>query len=288
VLRIVTGDGNGTSGSLSASGENNRNNGKVKVKRSHNTSGVTTIVWRGALAQKSTGDRTQIFLENRASNAPANSHHRFSFFHFTGNEGAQGSPCPSADCGKIGLIHDTTGGQSTLIHGLGVVPVKSFFTIRAICNPSGAYEVWVNENTEDVRHATGTGLDPRTASQGYQASFGPYNAGDETHWIDYVQVLEGAVPPPAFDPCSLRNPVFDQTGPTAGAADGKVDQQDLAIFESCYTGPSPGAGAFDALPDQCKCMDRNGDAAVDQQDFGFFQRCYTGSTATIDPACDDN
>ena len=50
--------------------------------------------------------------------------------------------------------------------------------------------------------------------------------------------------------------------------------------------PVPAAGVFDALSQDCRCMDTNGDQALDQQDFGAFQACFSG-TDPVDPNCDD-
>jgi hypothetical protein len=58
-----------------------------------------------------------------------------------------------------------------------------------------------------------------------------------------------------------------------------VDQNDLAVFESCSTGP----GLFFSV--ECTLADADGDDDVDQADFGFFQRCISGENLTADVNC---
>ncbi len=86
-----------------------------------------------------------------------------------------------------------------------------------------------------------------------------------------------------------NDPVFDVRDTTnAVAQDGLVTVHDFNVFQNqCATGATPGAGVFDALPFECRCMDVDGDQAVDINDFGRFQRCYTGLAGTVDPSCDD-
>ncbi len=79
--------------------------------------------------------------------------------------------------------------------------------------------------------------------------------------------------------CDVHDPVFDTDD------NGKVNADDFSVFKSCVTGPAIPLAA-DA-PQDCKCMDVNGDSSIDMQDFGAFQRCYTGAAGTADPACAD-
>ena len=72
-----------------------------------------------------------------------------------------------------------------------------------------------------------------------------------------------------------------------------VDEQDVAAFEACMTGPRI---PYDAqnLPNGCSLLpdqqgilpaDFDGDGDVDQDDFGVLQRCYSGSDTPADPDC---
>jgi len=61
--------------------------------------------------------------------------------------------------------------------------------------------------------------------------------------------------------------------------DGDVDQDDLSLFDACFSGP---AVSF-AVGCGPKDLDTDGD--VDQSDFGIFQRCYSGENNPADPAC---
>jgi hypothetical protein len=74
--------------------------------------------------------------------------------------------------------------------------------------------------------------------------------------------------------CGAKAPVdFDQ--------DCDVDLSDLAIFESCASGPGvPGQGT-----PTCQAADRDSDNDVDQIDFAVFQRCFSGADAPADPNC---
>ena len=61
-----------------------------------------------------------------------------------------------------------------------------------------------------------------------------------------------------------------------------VDQRDVAGFQRCYTddvGPV-------ALPDPCRCFDRDLDADVDHDDWEEFQPCSSGPDVPADPDCD--
>ena len=303
VLRIVTGDGNGADLSLPANTSSNRNSGKTKIKASHNTNGTVTVVFRGALAIKKTSSNTHSFLGQRAVPAAGNESVRWEFFHFTGNEGGAGSPCSTltaTDCGRFGIKNDQSG-QTMLLTGIqsihpvdpnnGETPATPFFVFRAILDPAAkTAEIWVNEDPAQHQLVTNAefpgGFEVRSGDTSRQTMFGGINVGDETVWVDSIQVLEGAVGPPDVGPCDQFDPVFDQTGPSA-KADGLVDQQDFSVFTACATGPTPAAGVFDALSQNCKCMDVTEDGAIDQEDFGIFQACFTGATGTLNTSCDD-
>ena len=60
-----------------------------------------------------------------------------------------------------------------------------------------------------------------------------------------------------------------------------VDLNDLAVFESCVSGPMVPR----ALTAACQAADLDGDNDVDERDFGLFQRCYRGSGVVADPDC---
>jgi hypothetical protein len=60
--------------------------------------------------------------------------------------------------------------------------------------------------------------------------------------------------------------------------DGDVDQDDYAVFQTCYD-PSSVPGD----PEYCSCFDQDGDSNVDNDDFLEFQACATGPGILIDP-----
>lgn len=62
-------------------------------------------------------------------------------------------------------------------------------------------------------------------------------------------------------------------------SDGVIDQNDLALFRACKSGPSIRLSAG------CEGKDFDGDGDVDQDDFGAFQRCFSGSGHLPDPNC---
>jgi len=64
--------------------------------------------------------------------------------------------------------------------------------------------------------------------------------------------------------------------------DGFVDSADLALLNSCWTGP--GIPVTDPC---CLVADIDHDGDVDQDDFGVFQRCYSGSSHPASPNCAD-
>lgn len=81
---------------------------------------------------------------------------------------------------------------------------------------------------------------------------------------------------PAGQPIAVTSTVlFDVDG------DGDVDEDDLAEFYACATGPAlgpPTAG--------CEIWDRDGDQDIDSADFGRVQKCITGSDQVPDQDCD--
>jgi hypothetical protein len=114
---------------------------------------------------------------------------------------------------------------------------------------------------------------------GTNATGGP--AGVQNY--DYRAYIVGG----NFAPCG--DPVFDvrRTDDSPGS-DGRVDIHDLVAFMNCATGPTPNQDNWDALSQECRCLDINGDKAIDITDFGVFQRCYTGNNpATLNPNCDN-
>lgn len=74
--------------------------------------------------------------------------------------------------------------------------------------------------------------------------------------------------------CGATAPVdFDQ--------DCDVDLDDLAVFESCASGP----GVLHEGTPTCQTADSENDNDVDQTDFSVFQRCFSGPDAPADPNC---
>jgi hypothetical protein len=63
--------------------------------------------------------------------------------------------------------------------------------------------------------------------------------------------------------------------------DGDVDEDDLALFLGCASGP---AMPHDGTP-TCTQADFDNDGDVDQDDFGVMQRCLSGAGELPDPAC---
>ena len=62
-----------------------------------------------------------------------------------------------------------------------------------------------------------------------------------------------------------------------------VDEDDLALFESCASAP---AVPHDGTP-LCGQADFDEDDDVDQSDFGKLQRCHSGEASPPDPHCED-
>jgi hypothetical protein len=60
-----------------------------------------------------------------------------------------------------------------------------------------------------------------------------------------------------------------------------VDAADLAVFETCASGPGvPHNGT-----EICQQVDVDADNDVDQVDFAIFQRCFSGENLPADPNC---
>ncbi len=329
VLRLVGGDGNGIANSLPFIASWNNQDGKLLLDQTYVPSGVQgteTVVFRGALGVQQEGESPHAFLLVRAYDPVGAKTVYFEFTWFMprtfggGVPVCDAQPNPTADCGKFGIVNlqngtsaqqcagaDGSTFDTPLLDGsgggpnLGRVLPKTFFTFRAICDPStngGTATLWINEGTPE--QATGSvsnttyGPDFKWGCKNgiggndrRMALFGLRHEDDTTIWVDHVELYEGAVSPA---PCAQFNPVFDQAGGgiMGDQPDGSVDQQDLSVFEGCATGPTPAAGVFDGLSDDCQCLDVTGDAAIDQRDFGFFQRCASGTGFPADPACDDN
>jgi hypothetical protein len=79
-------------------------------------------------------------------------------------------------------------------------------------------------------------------------------------WIDYIQLLEGAIPP------TCPELVFDIN------RDLVIDEDDMATFFYYATGPADANGSWASLPPDCKCMDVNKDNSLDMEDFAILQR----------------
>jgi hypothetical protein len=62
--------------------------------------------------------------------------------------------------------------------------------------------------------------------------------------------------------------------------DGDVDQDDLAFFLTCTTGPDLGPPTA-----ACRQADLDLDGDVDQSDYGLWQRCFSGRDIAADPNC---
>ena len=105
-----------------------------------------------------------------------------------------------------------------------------------------------------------------------------WHSGPDDTNVDNVRLAAGA--------CNFV-PDFDH--------DCDVDAHDLALFESCDTGPAVPytlhvRPAECGLPPQVGGLlpaDFNGDADIDETDFGIFQRCLSGAGKPADPNCAD-
>jgi len=133
------------------------------------------------------------------------------------------------------------------------------------------------ENT--VPTDTGTGNDSFCFG-----TFGASAAADV--WFDWISFTnKGMYAPGEEDDCigSLipkfcNDPFADADG------DGDVDQDDFAVFQTCFTGSGGG------VPEGCNCFDKDplgGDGDIDSLDFGVFENCASGPAIPADPGCDD-
>ena len=91
-------------------------------------------------------------------------------------------------------------------------------------------------------------------------------------------------------PATVPGATVDATGcpaviPFDFDRDGDVDRDDLAVFTSCYTGPSILGSPSGCPANAFNAADRDGDLDVDQADFGIFQRCYGGANKPAQAAC---
>jgi len=95
-----------------------------------------------------------------------------------------------------------------------------------------------------------------------QPELGP----DSAYAVNYYTVISHPVP--QDDPtCAVS--------PGDADADGDVDVNDFAVFQTCFNGPGqPWSGG--AEPAKCACMDRDADGDVDVNDFAVFQGCFNG------------
>ncbi len=86
-------------------------------------------------------------------------------------------------------------------------------------------------------------------------------------------------------PATIAGAAVDAAGcplPVVGDmdGDGDVDDDDLAGFELCATGPAAGP-----VSPGCEGADVDGDGDGDQEDFGEVQRCISGADVAAHPAC---
>lgn len=82
-----------------------------------------------------------------------------------------------------------------------------------------------------------------------------------------------------WDNVKLSIPVPCNAIPADVDNDADVDMDDFAVFQRCYTGPSPAPGVY--KPANCRCFDRYPfgapDNAIDHEDFNLFTQCATRS-----------
>lgn len=266
VLRIATGDGNYTTNSLPVEPGDDRNTGKVRIRKLFtwpNGENAVTVVAR--LAAGPLGHDNS-FLELRSST------HRFAF----AINGEPGSP----DRGRIGYrnLFAFAGylGNLPLIQvtepGMPGPHAGEFFTFRAVCRLNGTFTVYLNES---MASASSGSVSPLSSTP--ELAFGGIATSDECVWVDYVRLYAGEVLPLCVDP------VFDVN------RDGQVNELDFDDphgVMACMTGPAAGAGLLASLSSECQCLDVNGDSSVDMLDFAAFQRCLSPAS-DADPACDD-
>lgn len=272
-LRISTGDGNDVAEPLpTLPPVNNRNRGKVAIRRDYTFSGLDNAVTVVAKLAVGPFHQDHAFLQVQTPNY---------LFGFTVN-GQSDDP----NRGRIGYTDELFGlidylfperTVSVTSPGTPGPHAGEFFTLRVVCRDDGTFTAWLND---DAAYDTPAEPIPELPGPSPQVVFGTISTGDECIWVDYVQLFDGEVPPPV-----CPDPVFDVN------RDGQVDTVDFTIepsgFVRCETGPAPSAAVFSALSAECQCLDVNGDQAVDMRDFAVFQRCLTTGNGLIDPACDD-
>lgn len=277
-LRIVSGDGIPNVGALPANSSSNRNSGKTKPNKGYVVpEGVNavTLLARVAAGNRPSGhEMVQLRAFNKA----------FSF----GVNGIDGDP----DLGRFYNSDATDGEGSNNLGMFGTRTVQvalaqlgvwgpqagEFFTIRIILFADGSVSAWLNEDETSLWNGTAG-----NKSSGPVVQLTPDENGGATAWVEYLTVMEGAVPI-GNGPCPSL--VFDVSPPF-----NRVDNADFVNgtngFADCATGPAPEASVFDALSQSCKCMDVNDDAAIDMTDYAVFQRCISTGAAAADPTCDD-
>jgi hypothetical protein len=64
--------------------------------------------------------------------------------------------------------------------------------------------------------------------------------------------------------------------------DGDVDQDDLGVFQLCYTGST---GTIPLEPEYCACLDIDGDDHIDDSDYALFEQCASGPEVPANPTC---
>lgn len=275
-LRISTGDGNLVPDSLPVTGpdpwKNDRNEGKVKIRRGdgHGSSytvapGTVTTVLCSVAAGPRRADHPFLLVRQCG--------YEFRF----GIDGDAGSP----DFGRI--VYQNAGGSRVPLFGGRTVAVAvpgapgphagEFFLFRAVIHPDGTFDAWLNDRLDSFCSGSHANTHPAAEIQ-----ITP-DVGDDTLWVDYVQLLEGEVPPSCPDPRPDVN------------RDGRVDGLDWNNaegigFNNCATGPAPSDLVWNALAADCHCLDIDGNEAIDMTDYAVFQRCLT-PTGPADPDCDN-
>ncbi len=300
-LRLSTGSGDDAGKVLPAESSSNRNGGKIKVRSKSMLllpGGVTDVTVVARMAFGPWALKTgHAIVEMRLPSAAADRHWRFGITPPNSIPGHGGEE-------RLGIMNRSVESEPS-VYPFGPLSVRTynsgpetwsggeFYTVRLICRADGTWSAYLNEQPSTVVHgALGMpGEDDDGGSDlelqwGLIDNAGGASCGDvgegcgKTMWLDYIQVLEGAV-----TPTGCADPVFDLDG------NGAVDSDDFnngvnADFLYCATGPAPAAGHFAGLPQWCRCLDINDDQAIDQTDFGGFQRCL-GLTGAALEACDD-
>lgn len=258
-LRVVTGDGNLVANSLPVhpSGwPNNRNTGRARIDKTFELTGpgtqaVTLVCNVAAGPRLASSEFVRVDVFGR----------RFTF-------GVDGNPA-SPQYGRLiygddnnGNVIDTIDFEPVIVSNTVVVAQPQqggtsgeFFTLRAVLRDDGSFDAYMNESI----CSKFTGQVTFQQTSGNQISLTP-EEGDETMWIDYVQLFEGEVPP------SHPNLVFDII------RDDIVDEADFAAFMECATGPANATGTWDTMCADCRWADVNQDNSIDMEDFAVFQR----------------